>query len=707
MSKFLLITEAAIDALLITELFHVESFLPNINQTIRQEELSAEIVGYRAINESDSPYFALIKVSCLNQFRDNCAKPSDVYRRIARVVKGLKSPPVHLPRPWSEYHYKNLIAFFALPKEISNVRWVAELDGRSKCVKFDFLTSSSTEIELAKFVPLDWPQDLQRCMSDLLSVKIEHPQISELNALTTEVDLKAIGSSSVDAGRSYREWERLLTPSQETILKSDINARLRLVGPAGSGKTLALCMRALQISKDNDVVSQRKKVLISTHSWAMAERVDEILKTLNDGIFPVGVTVYPLLSLLEFHAGNIGNNRIEVIGDDSTDGRHKTIQILGRILESGIIKQDHSLSEWIREGLAGKGDSRSRLDLTINLYEEISGVVSASGVASDDPDSIQKYIGGTREEWMPPFTTVGDRGLVIRVYEAFIRELIDRSAITTDQFILDSIRVLETFSWRMRKETEGYDFILVDELQLFDPQERSALELLGRSRTGTPIISAEDPSQGVFAALNASPRDSKNPSVYLETVHRFDRGIFDLINFLYQKFPLNATSLKVSEKKAVNLVKPKIFLCDSDAQAIATTVRVAQEFFAAGEREERTCLATLGDVDAELVKLLRDGNVLVTELESFDDVERLAYSKRSVVVAPWQFVGGAQFANVIVVAVGVQSPTSQFARLRERISVYLACSRAAKSLTIICSGHIPADIQEAERLNLISRGQQA
>ena len=88
---------------------------------------------------------------------------------------------------------------------------------------------------------------------------------------------------------------------------------------------------------------------------------------------------------------------------------------------------------------------------------------------------------------MPPFTTIADRAFVISIYRGFIENLIDRSAITTDQFVLDSIRVLETFTWRMRKETEGYDYIFVDELQLFDPQERSALELLGRSRRGVPF----------------------------------------------------------------------------------------------------------------------------------------------------------------------------------------------------------------------------
>lgn len=76
------------------------------------------------------------------------------YRRIARVVKGLKSPPVHLPRQWSEYHYKNFLAFFALPKGNSSHKWVAEIDGDKNGVKFDkLMMATGPDFDLTKHVP--------------------------------------------------------------------------------------------------------------------------------------------------------------------------------------------------------------------------------------------------------------------------------------------------------------------------------------------------------------------------------------------------------------------------------------------------------------------------------------------------------------------------------------------------------------------------
>lgn len=701
MSKYILITEAALDYCLINNSFN-QDFLPSVGDGIRAESLSLDVFGYFAANEPDKPYFALIKKECLDEIKKASGLPDDVYRRIARVVKGLKSPPIHLPRQWSEYHHRNLLAFFALPKGASTRRWVADLNGSLKGVRFDVLAAASAEVDLIKHIPESWPDSIQDAITSLASHRFQLTQSDTASALTAEVDLKAIGSASVANNRTYEEWEPHLTESQREVLKHPIDSSIRIIGPAGSGKTLALCMRAIQISRDPDVGAKGKRILLATHSWAMAERIDGVLRVLNGGASAAGITTFPLLSLLELHAGHIGQQRTDVIGDDSSDGRSKSLDIIKSILASSDKKSRTGISDWIANGLQAADESRSRLELVINLYDEIAGVLTASGVSPDDPDSIRQYINGEREDWMPPFSTVVDRGFVVAIYREFIQNLIDRSSITTDQFVLDSIRVLETFTWRMRKETDGYDYIMVDELQLFDPQERSALELLGRSKKGVPFITAEDPSQGIFAALNARPGIYQNELVYLDTVHRFNREIFELISYIYQKFPLNTLPLKIDASKSAQKQLPCLYTAENDVNAIKFAADLAENINNSATPSGRICIATLGDVDVELADALNARRLLVTRLASFDDVEQLAYSKRSIIVAPWQFIGGTQFSHVIVVAAAIAAPQSQFGKLRELISVYLSCSRAAHSLNIVTSGYVPAVIWEAKDHGLLT-----
>lgn len=700
MSNYILLTESALDFCLTNNEFS-EYFIPNIGNGVYELQLSDNITGYYTANESEYPYFALIKKSCLTDLNSTGCQPEDIFRRIARVVKGLKSPPIHLPRQWSEYHHKNLLAFFALPKGNSTRRWVADLNSLVNGVRFDVLASSGSEIDLGRHVPANWPTDLKIALENLNTNKIQTTQPENTETLADEIDLKAIGSGSVAHNRTYEEWITNLSDSQTDALGRPVNNSIRIVGPAGSGKTLALCMRGLQISRDPNVQSKGKRVLIATHSWAMTERIDGIINTLNGGALPDGITIFPLLSLLELHAGHIGHQRTEVIGDDSSDGRFKSLDIIKSLLGASNKAERAGLSTWISNGLNSPDGSRARLDLILNIYDEITGVLTASGVAPDDPDAIRQYINSKREDWMPPFITVPDRGFVISIYREFIQELIDRSSITTDQFVLDSIRVLETFTWRMRKETDGYDYILVDELQLFDPQERAALELLGRSKKGVPFVTAEDPSQGVFAALNSRPGITQNELVYLDTVHRFNQEIFDLISYIYQKFPLNTLPLKIQRTHENGDGKPELYMCKSDISAVEKAVNLAETLNESSSPSDRICLATLGDVDSILAEKLEERKLLVTRLASFDDVEQLAYSKRSIVVAPWQFVGGTQFSHVIVVAAAIVPPESQFGKLRELISVYLSCSRAAQSLNIICSNYTPAVIWEAKDYGLL------
>lgn len=689
MPDYLLVSEAALDAALATGGFDPGSMLPKEEDGIHRFVIGESIVGYKLANEAPSQILALVEAKWLAFLKDDGGAPSEIFRRVARVVKGMKSPPVHLPRHWLEYHHKNLLTFFALPREVSSRRWVVEINSEIKCVKFDFLTAQGSTVDVANFVPNAWPDDIVGIVAQFDAEKVNKQEAPLFAPIAQEFDLETIGSRSVVEGRSYEEWLDLLSDSQKNLLQKDIDASVRILGPAGSGKTLALCMRALQISRDKDVRARGRRLLVATHSWAMSERIDGVLTTLNGGISPDAITVFPLLSLLELHAGHIGQQRTNVIGDDSSEGRLKSIEIIGEAISKLELTNHPGVVGWIGDAVSAARDSRQRLDLTLDLYDEISGVLTASGVSPDDPESIQEYLASSREDWMPPFETIADRGFVIAVYRSFMQELIDRSAITTDQFILDSIRVLETFTWRMRKETEGYDYILVDELQVFDPQERTALQLLGRSRRGVPFITAEDPAQGVFSSLNARRATVENVPVYLEVVHRFNAQIFEFINFIYQQFPLNALPLRIHDARGAGARRPSMLSFTSQEVAIAEASKLIAKINADAGPSDRICVVTLGDIDADISERLAELNINIVRLESFDDVERLAYSKRSVVVSPWQFVGGTQFSHVVVLALGISAPNSQFGRLREMVSVYLSCSRATESLHIYCAGYVP------------------
>lgn len=707
-TDYLLLTESALDLLLLHRLFD-ESGRPVESQErgVFARRLTDGVTAFATPNEPEEPFSALVRWPELCKLLgDSPLVSNDVYSRIARVVKSLKNPPIHLPRPWSEFHHKNLVTFFALPKKGNgeSFRWIVDTNGQLKCARFEALTSSAQHVELSKHVPGEWPASIAEIHQFSSEIQGLKKTSSDAESLIDEVDLQVIGSGSVVRHRTFEAWLEVLSDEQKKVLNARIDRSVRIIGPAGSGKTLALCLKVVSVARHHATAAQAKKILVVAHSWAMAERIDSALQTLAGGATLSGVTVLPLLYVLEIHTSQGASQNIEVIGDDSKDGRVASIELIRDVLNEETWTVGDAVSKWFADSLSAPGDSITRTDLALNLYDEFTGVLSAEGVVVDDTDSIKKYISSAREDWMPPFSSIADRRLVIQLYRRFIAKLSDRGAITTDQFVSDAIRVLETFSWRTRRETDGYDFIFVDELQLFDSQERLALELLGRSRTGVPFVTAEDPSQGVFAPLHRRQASGGvDTSVYLNAVHRFDPAIFETIKFIYQRFPLNTIPLRIDAKRETNGGVPVTYLCDDDDAAIQKSVECVKQATAEIAGEKRLCVITLGDVDDKLFCALGRANVPLVQLRGFDDVEQLSYRKRSVVLAPWQYVGGTQFSHVLVVAAGMRRANSSFGKLRELTAIYLACSRAVERLEIVCGDIVPTVLSEAISSGLVKR----
>ena len=76
----------------------------------------------------------------------------------------------------------------------------------------------------------------------------------------------------------------------------------------------------------------------------------------------------------------------------------------------------------------------------------------------------------------------------------------------------DFRRFLESYTWNIRREADGYDFVIVDEYHLFNDTERYILHLLTRDPNQYPrIVMAMDPRQSAYAILTG--RDDSDRGV--------------------------------------------------------------------------------------------------------------------------------------------------------------------------------------------------
>jgi hypothetical protein len=697
---YIAITEGAAEVLASSaENLSTPPFMANDSDEVSYREVEGHGVMWSAKDKADCR-FALLPVGELNGFPVSTS-PTDVFARILRTIRSTAKFPIRLPISWSEYHFRSLITFFALPRTVDRIRWIVEIDDSQKSVKFLGLTTPSKPQELEKFAVPTTP-NLREQVDAAVSTVSDTPR-EKASGFVDRVDFVAIGSAAISKSLTFEQWLDQLKPSQHQVLDIAHGNSIRIVGPAGSGKTLMLCLRALSQVREAERDGQPIRALFATHSWAMAERIDDTLTGLNAGQPVSSITVYPFLQILNEIVGGSILRGLRLLGDDSTDGRRLQISYLSESVAAvgatdRAILRAQGLSTMCASALEENGPARS--EVVENLYEEINGVLLAEGLIPGDRRKEEEYLSRVRPDDLPPFPLRGDRAMVLLAYRDFLSRLREREFITTDQLVSDATKVLETFAWGVKRESEGFDLILIDELQLFDAQERFALALLASSPDDTAFVTAEDPSQGLFSSISPAwqkdvPSRRARRQVELTAPLRFTPGILSFVYHLYLAFPLNAHALSIEALDSQE-GRPHVVRETSAEDAVGRACEFARTVAHQLTATSRLAVISVDGSAASIASSLRRAGMSNTvEILSLDDVDKLSYARRAVVVGEWQFLGGTQFTHVIVVGAHGVAGKSTFMRVRELTALYVACSRAAQWLCLVLAGDVHPQVSQA------------
>jgi hypothetical protein len=330
--------------------------------------------------------------------------------------------------------------------------------------------------------------------------------------------------------------------------------------------------------------------------------------------------------------------------------------------------------------------------------------------------------------WMMPLETDGEKLSVLEIYTRFVGSLRDQRLLSSDQLVNDFLNYLETFAWNLRRTEDGYDMICVDELHLFNEQERLTLHYLSRDPDQYPVMfMALDPRQspteaytdagiGAIAVGESGEADAalgQVDSVDLKTIHRFSPEILRLVRHINDSFP------------ALGLGEDWAFAGDEVETAVEATGRTPTVISHSNKADERAAVfeaakrwASSVDTDERVAIVLLDPLALaeysefdskpnVTLIRGRDDIEALQYSRRSIAISAAEYVAGLQFAVVLVG--GFPSDSNRTANLghqRRRLLslLYLAVSRATSDVEIHVSmedGGIPEILESASNSKIV------
>lgn len=664
----------------------------------------------------------------------------DALRRAHRTALSAQNPPLRLPFDWSVYHSDSFLAFFACARQLGAIRWIAQPSCfGTQDICFWRLTDPGSSVLLQEFEPPRTAYDLaiagwEQSLEHAQALFAARPEPQRYVALDGAIELREATFGAVVGHRTYSGWINQLTEGQIRFVEHPTDHAIKLRGPAGTGKTLALALKALREVYAARNLDKAVRVLFATHSWAMAEQADQMLRALDESGDVSEVTVFPLFDVAhDLLPSSASGQQPRMLGSDSYSGRreqlHRLDSVLWRLRQGDWLAYETGSTDEFRRRVMAERGSPTWNSLLWDLIHEFSSVIAAArilpGVTAET-----RYLSLPRAGWMMPLANESERRFVLRAYSDYVAGLRSEGLLTVDQLMSDLLSYLETFTWDQRRLRDGYDLILVDEFHLFSESERQILNYLTRDATRFPrLFMALDPRQSPSEVYSDFPVETVASgesgiaerglgtvdSVDLKRVHRFSPEILEFVRFIHRTYPtlglgddwlLDADALTSSAPSGARPHFHRHIDAASERQAVA---RLASRAFAKAGSSKRTAVVLLdaSSLDHYRSEIEREG-VAVTVIAGRDDVDILRYRKRSVVLASAEAVAGLQFDNVIVAGFpSTDARMSAHHKRRVLSMLYLAVSRATETVhlqTYLPPGELLSFLEQARASGVLASG---
>jgi superfamily I DNA/RNA helicase len=406
-------------------------------------------------------------------------------------------------------------------------------------------------------------------------------QRSVAGAITSRAEQLALSSTDVYkyAAWDYEAWtskETVLSPDQSTILNADtiLKHPLRIIGPAGSGKTLLMqlmAMRRLRAANNPETI----KVLYATHNHGMEVAVRE-------RFYSLGAEEYlkrgelAVTTLARYATDMLGLKHFQVLEADAELAKKTQ---LGMVTDAFVQAVDHNAAE-VRQSpiLSAMRDEPGAF--AEYLRAEIS--IAIKGHRKDR--DRQGYIGAERPLGrLHAVLTPEERTVVFETFEIYQASLDQLEVLDTDDVAITLMSEVTTPLWMRRRKSFGFDFIFVDEAQLFSENEQRIFPHLSRDQLShAPIALALDEAQQFYGepatglALLGLPDIAREQ---LRTNHRMSQPIADLAFFVIAHgedlFRLDFPSFedyRVRGSDIADATLPSIEIRSADATSLARFV---------------------------------------------------------------------------------------------------------------------------------------
>lgn len=305
-----------------------------------------------------------------------------------------------------------------------------------------------------------------------------------------------------NGGNSYmpfEQWSNYLTRSQRDFIYKPKNEHpMRVQGPAGTGKTLSLILKAIYLLREAEREGTECKIIFFAHSKATQYSIRNIFDSISEGRWSNSdlgkAQSMEITTLHEYCINNIGSKieEHEILERDALDSKQLQYFSIWEAYGKVMKESYKTFKPFLSKSLITVLDGNSEAVICGLLQHEFS--IMIKGKASGDPDKYKKLdslSAGLKTE------TEDDRSFIWQMFSEYQNYFESVEQYDTDDIVLTAISNLDSPLWRRRRKHEGFDVLFIDETHLFNQNELMVFHYLTKSLEKHPIIFSIDISQAI------------------------------------------------------------------------------------------------------------------------------------------------------------------------------------------------------------------
>jgi len=297
------------------------------------------------------------------------------------------------------------------------------------------------------------------------------------------------------------QYEKLTETQKYIVDYQSITSPIRIAGAAGTGKTISLIMRAYRLLTEHKERNEPFSMVFFSHSESTRLRNEQVFsnypmsKTFLDESSEQRIRFVSLLSfcrefaqvptnlLLDHDASEAKTAQLMLIGDALQKAKEERVLSTYRPLMSERIKR------FFDESLETDFEEKCQL-LQHEFSVQIKGRTDCSFEKYNELPSIRNGLHCANEK---------DKELVFHIFTLYQEALKSINNYDVDDIVLEALSRLNAPVWRRERVEDGYDYIIVDEMHLFNINEQSVFHYLTKdaSKRDVPICFALDYSQAI------------------------------------------------------------------------------------------------------------------------------------------------------------------------------------------------------------------